>query len=473
MTVIPYPTEFIDPPHVLETETALLGAILWNADALDRVRGIVEPTDFIEPFHAQIFEAMCERRDRGETIDRHLVTLVLGDQDLGGVTVSEYLARLQGAATTIINAPDYAREIRHAAMMRRVLFAARDAVVAMSSGRVNDPSSYAASMIEELDDIASAAKASNVRRVSLGEASRSVLAHIEAVRNGKVEAGAPFGLPRLDKATLGMAPGDLIILAGRPGMGKTTMGVHVALSSARRGHGALFVSLEMTAQQLAERALSAAAYSKREEPITYRMIREAKDLSPEAIWRLEQATDYLEGLPLVIEQQPGLNVSQIAARARQVRTRFEREGKKLSLLIVDHIGLVSPSKRYSGNRTQEITEITGALKALAKELGVAILALSQLSREAEKRTDKRPVLSDLRDSGSIEQDADMVIGLYREAYYLEHKENKTFEEKALLNEIRDHLEVEVLKQRQGPTLRIKCFCDIACNVISELEERQQ
>ncbi|WP_156635495.1 DnaB-like helicase C-terminal domain-containing protein [Methylobacterium sp. Leaf123] len=150
-----------------------------------------------------------------------------------------------------------------------------------------------------------------------------------------------------------------------------------------------------------------------------------------------------------------------------MRLTAERQGQPLAALIVDHIGLIRPSKRYSGNRVQEMTEISSGLKGLAKELSVPVLGLSQLSRDVERREDKRPVLSDLRDSGSIEQDADVVLGIFREAYYLQNKPNLTDDEINRLARAQNILEIEILKQRGGPTTRIECFADLACNVLAE------
>lgn len=471
MNMRPDPVDYIEQPHALSAEQGLLGAILHNSDVIDRVRGIVDADDFHEQVNAAIFRTMCERRDAGETIDGRLVRLAIGDQDLGGITVGEYLARLYAHATTVSNAPDYAKAIRHAAMMRKLLAAARDAVAAMSSGAVQDPSRYAATMIEELDLVATSGTHESLKRVSLGSASQQAIDAALAAREGRVERGAPYGIPSLDRMTLGMRPGQMIVLAGRPGMGKTTVGVALALNAAKAGHGVYFVSLEMVAQELGERALAAASFSPRDKnPISYRDIAKGKDLTDEDIWALQEAQKRLNRFPLTIEQQPGLTISQIAARARQARSSMERRGTPLSVVVIDHLGLIKPTGRYSGNRVQELTEITGAIKVLAKELNVAVLVLSQLSRETEKREEKRPQLSDLRDSGSIEQDADMVMGLYREAYYLEHKASPSAEDLAKLEASRDIIEIEILKQRQGPTGRAKLFCAINCNAVSELSE---
>ncbi|CAO4179520.1 DNA 5'-3' helicase [Methylorubrum populi] len=456
------------PPHALDSEQVLLGAIIINNDALDLARQHVLPEDFFEPVHRHIFEVMCARRDAGEPIDRRLMLAVLGDADLGGETVSRYFARLVGEVTTISGAPGYARLIAQAAQMRRVLAVSQEGVAAMSDGSVRSPSDFAAYMIESLDEVASAGLAKHIRRVTLGTSTAGVLARVADTRAGKSRRGVPYGIPRLDSVTLGMRPGQFIVLAGRPAMGKTTVALHIALAAARAGGAVGLFSLEMEADELSERVLAALAYDPRaREPVTYRAIAEAKGLSEEALWRLDEAQKAAARIPLWIEPQAGVSLAQIAARARQMQLKAERQGRPLAGVIVDHIGLIRPSKRYSGNRVQEITEISSGLKGLAKELGVPVLGLSQLSRDVEKREDKRPVLSDLRDSGSIEQDADVVLGLYREAYYLEHKAKLTDDEINRLALAQNILEVEVLKQRGGPTVRIECFCDLACNVLAE------
>lgn len=471
MTAQTIPHELIEQPHAQSAEEGLLGAILHSPDVLDKVRGIVDAADFHVDVNGSIFAKMCERRDAGESIDSRLVRIAIGDADLGGVTVGQYIAALYTHATTIVNAPDYARAIRHAAMMRKVLATAQDAVKAMSVGAIDNPAKFAAAMIQELDEVASAGMPDSIKRVSLGEASLQAIEAAMAAREGRIERGAPYGIPSLDRMTLGMRPGQMIVMAGRPGMGKTTFGVAVALNAAKAGHGVYFVSLEMVAQELAERALAAAVFSPRDrQALSYRDIAKGKDLTDADFHALTRAQRTLSRFPLVIEQQPGLTISQIAARARQARANMERNGQRLSVVVIDHLGLIQATKRYSGNRVQEITEITGAVKVLAKELGVAVVVLSQLSRETEKREEKRPVLSDLRDSGSIEQDADMVIGLYREAYYLEHKANQTDEDRMRLAASENVLEVEILKQRQGPTGRVNLFCAVHCNAVSELSE---
>ncbi|UMY16643.1 AAA family ATPase [Methylobacterium organophilum] len=465
---IKVPTGEILPPQAIDSEQSLLGAVIINNDALDLARQHVQPEDFVEPVHQHIFAVMCARRDAGEPIDRKLMLSVLGNADLGGVTVGSYLARLVAEAITVSGAPGYARLIAQAAQMRRVLATAQEAVAAMTSGSVHAPSSYAAGMIEALDDVASAGLAEHARRVTLGKSATKALDRVMQARQGKFRRGVSFGVPALDAATLGMGPGQFIVLAGRPGMGKTLVALHFALAAARTAGVVGFFSLEMEAEELAERVLAALAYDPRAfDQISYRAIAEACSLSDDALRRLRDARDFSEKLPLWIEPQAGITLAQIASRARQMRLRAERQGLPLAAIIVDHIGLVRPSKRYAGNRVQEMTEISTGLKGLAKELGAPILGLSQLNREVEKRQERRPQLSDLRESGSIEQDADVVLGLYREAYYLEHKANLTDPEVDNLARLQHVLEIEILKQRSGPCRRIECFCDIACNVLAE------
>ncbi|WP_460452601.1 replicative DNA helicase, partial [Alsobacter sp. SYSU BS001988] len=265
----------------------------------------------------------------------------------------------------------------------------------------------------------------------------------------------------------GFYPGQLVILAGRPGMGKTTLALAIALNAARE-NGVFCCSLEMSAEELAERALAALAFDGRRTALTYRRIAEAASLSNDEVERLHHAKGRMANLHLQIEQQPGMTLGQVSARARQWKARCERAGAQLRLIVVDHIGLVRPSTRYAGNRVNEVSEISGGLKALAKELGCTVMALSQLSREVERRDDKRPVLSDLRDSGSIEQDADVVIAAYREGYYLERLPNLTPEQEQRLFDAQDQIEIEVLKQRQGPTGRFQLFASLPCNAVAEL-----
>src|SRR5262249_23296863 len=260
---------------------------------------------------------------------------------------------------------------------------------------------------------------------------------------------------------------------GRPGMGKTGLAVSSALQSARAGNHVLFFSLEMTATSLADRVLSDLCFD-RNERIPYFDISNGH-ITNEQAERVIDVSRTLGMLPLKMEQQAWLTVSQITARARKYKQALERDGKTLELVIVDHMHIIKPSERYSGNRVGELTEISGGLKTLAKELNAPVVALAQLSRQVENRDDKRPTLSDLRDSGSIEQDADLIVFLYREAYYLERTVCSGAEEEkrlARLREVRHLLEANIAKQRSGPTGLVSLFFDIASNAVRDMARRQ-
>ena len=457
------------PPSAFEAELAVLGGALHNNDVIHRILGNVQADDFQNPVNRQIFELMRACSEAGEAFNYLLVKTRLGNLDLGGITVGQYVVNLMRDATTVSGAPSHARLIAQAARMRTVFETSQLGIAAMTGGTVHDPAETASQMIEALDAVASASLADHARRVALGTSAANVLTRANEIRQGAAPRSVPYGVPRLDAATLGMRPGQLIILAARPAMGKTTLALHFASTVARFSGPVGFFSLEMDADQLSERVLAALAYDpSAREVITYRAIAEAKNLSNDAMERLIEAQRIAAGIPLWIEPQAGLTLAQIAARSRQMRLQAERQGKPLAAIVIDHIGLIRPSKRYSGNRVQEMAEISSSLKELAKELGIPVVGLCQLNREVEKRPDKRPLLSDLRDSGSIEQDADVVLGLFRESYYLEHKVDRTDEEELRLSNCQNEIEIEILKQRSGPTIRVRCFCDIACNVLAEM-----
>ncbi len=286
-------------------------------------------------------------------------------------------------------------------------------------------------------------------------------------------AGISWGLRDLDFKTGGMKRGEMFVLAGRPGMGKTALALCVARAAAELGEPSLFFSLEMGSISLADRNLADVAFD-RHNPIPYYSIANGT-LSNAQAQRVIEAGRKQRDVPLTIDPAPGLTVSQMAARARKHKQALERQGKRLGPVFVDHMHIVKPSNRYSGARVNEVGEISAALKSLAKELDVPVIALAQLSRGLESREDKRPTTADLRDSGSIEQDADAIIFVYREAYYLERATGGTAEQERIridrLLDVNDRLEAIVAKQRNGPTGTINLFCNIACNAVRDAEAR--
>jgi replicative DNA helicase len=459
-------------PHSIEAEQCLLGAVIMNQDALNVVerRYPLVPDDFFEPVHQFLFEKISAAHNAGQRIDVGLVVAELrsmADTVLpGNMTVGAYVARLAAAATTVINAPDYARTIRELSDRRKLLDTA--AMLTASAQGEASPHDCAAAAIEVLDEIATPAAQRDAIRVDIETASdRSLARMIKGMENPNIVTGVATGMPDIDDRTGGLQAGDLIILAGRPGMGKSGVAVAMVKAAAMNGVASLYFSLEMSEISLSDRILADLCYDNRDR-ITYESIARGR-LPDDQAERVINAQRRLRGLPLTIELQGGLSLSQIAARARRHRSTLERKGGALGLIVVDHMHLVAASKRYSGQRVNEVTEISNGLKALAKELNVPVLALAQLSRQVETRDERRPTLSDLRDSGAIEQDADLIIFLYREAYYLERtkSDNEDIDQKreARLQEVRNALEANIAKNRNGEGGLVNLFFDAGCNAI--------
>jgi replicative DNA helicase len=450
-------------PHNIEAEQSLLGAILVNNDAFYRVSDFLEPKHFFEPIHQTIFETAGSLIRMGKVATPvTLKTFVPADIDLGaGVTVSQYLARLAAEATTIINAQDYGRTIYELAQRRDLIGIGTDMVnVAFDAPVDFAPRAQIEDAERKLYELAETGRYDGgFQRFAQALTVAVDMAAKAFQRDGKL-SGIATGLRDLDIKMGGLQPSDLIVVAGRPGMGKTALATNIAYNIAKahraevQADGTMksvnggivgFFSCEMSAEQLATRILaeqtSIASSSIRRGGITESDFEKIRNYSIE-----------LQSLPLYVDETGGLSISQLTARARRLKRQ-----KGLDLIVVDYIQLLQGSgKRGTDNRVQEVTEITTSLKALAKELNVPVIALSQLSRQVESRDDKRPQLSDLRESGSIEQDADVVMFVFREEYYLANKEPRpgTPEyEKWMLDMSLVHGKAEVIigKQRHGPT----------------------
>lgn len=466
MNATPDPSTFAGPASI-ETEQALLGAALISNEVISRVSSLVDIDDFSEDLHRRLWEGMTTLSAEGRIADRLTLHAMIGDTNIGGMTAMQYVARLAAEATTIVNAPSYARSIRDMADKRRALAIGQDIVA--RAPHATSAADLATEAIQALDAIATRANGNAVPRVTTGQAAALSLDRAADVRAGKkTPYGATWGVRALDRMTLGMHAGELIVVQARPSMGKSSVGVASGLAAANRGTGVYFVSLEMTDMQLGDRALAATAFGKSRDVISYQDI-QAGNINDDQWNCLLAAKEKLEALPFEIEQEAGLTLSQIAARARQCKTRMERNGYHLGVVIIDHIGLIAAAGRYSGQRVNEVAEMSAGLKKLAKELGVCVVALSQMNRQSEGRENKRPTLGDLRDSGAIEQDADKVIGLYREDYYLSRKPDLTDEERQRLLDCQNVLEFIVLKQRQGELGTVRAFASMPCNYVGDLQ----
>jgi replicative DNA helicase len=459
----------------LTLEAELLGAILITNSAFEVIESIVTADDFHEGLHKQLFETFASVRETsGGLITPRLVIAAMGSDHSSsiadGVSVGQYVARLAAEACTPSQAPAYARQIREFANRRKILTAAETMAAGVHANQSS--ADIAGAGIELLDEIAMQASAGSTPQVSLREANDKSLQRMQhGMQNPGKLAGMSWGLRGLDSKTGGLKRGEMFVLAGRPGMGKTALALCVARATAAAGEPTFFASLEMGDVSLSDRNLADVAFE-RNRPIPYYDIANGT-LNDAQARRIIEAARLQRELPLTIVPAPGLTVSQIAARVRRHKQILERQGRRLGPVIVDHMHIVRPSNRYSGARVNEVGEISAALKGLAKELDVPVIALAQRSRALENRDDKRPTMADLRDSGSIEQDADAIIFVFREAYYLERATGETQERENArvdrLIDVRDQLETIIAKQRNGPTGTVKLFCDIACNAVRDPE----
>ena len=455
-------------PYDIEIEQALLGAVLVDNQALERVSSTLKPDHFYDPLHARIYELMSALSEKGGMIITPLTlhAAMKADPGLQEVGGHAYLAGLAQAAPAMPNVRDYARILQELGVRRGLIHIGEDVVNnAYEAPHDKSPQTQIEEAEKALYRLADAARYGE-GPIDFAESLRRTvqLAEKAQARGGRI-SGLVTGFADIDSLLGGLQPSDLIILAGRPGMGKTSLATNMAFNTARayvqdmeagaevpRGAPVLFFSLEMAAQQLSARILS------EQTEIEMWKIRNGKFSENE--WdKFVLSMQDLSTLPLYIDDTGGVSIAQIAARAR----RLQRE-KKIGCVIIDHIQLVAGSARRAENRVQEITEISKGLKILAKELNVPVIALSQLSRSVDSRDDKRPVLSDLRESGSIEQDADVVMFVYREEYYLKSREpepGSTEHAKWLEKCERAHRRAEVLveKHRHGATNKIDLFFD--------------
>ena len=445
-------------PHSIEAEQQLLGAILTNNDVYDRVASIISEKHFYDPVHARIFEIAAARIAKNNLASPVTLKAFMEDdeglKELGGAA---YLARLAGAAVSSFAVRDYAQMIYDMAIRRELIALGRE--IADKAARVevaSEPKDQIVQAEQSLYKLAEQGKSDSGFVSFLKAVTGAVnVANAAYQREGKL-SGISTGLVDLDAKLGGLNPSDLLILAGRPSMGKTSLATNIAYNIAKaykKGirpdgtEGAIqggvvgFYSLEMSSEQLAARILSEAS------EISSHKIRQG-DMEEDEFRRFVEAAKKLESCPLYIDDTPALPIAQLAARARRLKRTHG-----LDVLIVDYLQLV---RGMSDNRVQEIGEISMGLKAIAKELNIPVVALSQLSRTVESRDDKRPQLSDLRESGSIEQDADAVMFVFREEYYVEREKPSDDNLEAMavwqdkMSRLHGKAEVIIGKQRHGP-----------------------
>ena len=447
-------------PHNIEAEQQLLGAILTNNDVFDRIASMIGPQHFYEPVHGRIFEIAAARIQKNALASPVTLKAFMeedeGLKELGGPA---YLARLAGAAISSFAARDYAQMIYDLAIRRELIALGRD--ISDKAARVDvasEPSDQIVEAEQSLYKLGEQGQSETGFQSFLKAVTDAVnVANAAYQRDGGL-AGISTGLIDMDKKLGGLHKSDLLILAGRPSMGKTSLATNIAFNIAKAyrkgtlpdgGEGAVaggvvgFYSLEMSAEQLAARVLSEAS------EVPSEQIRRG-DMNESEFRRFVEAAKTLESCPLFIDDTAALPISQLAARARRLKRTHG-----LDVLIVDYLQLVRPASAKD-SRVNEVSEITQGLKAIAKELDIPVIALSQLSRQVESRDDKRPQLSDLRESGSIEQDADVVMFVYRGEYYKEREKpgEENLEAMATwqqeMEQLHGKAEVIIGKQRHGP-----------------------
>ncbi|KQW79731.1 replicative DNA helicase [Brevundimonas sp. Root1279] len=455
-------------PVNIEAEQSLLGALLYDNAVFERLPEKLRGAHFYEPFHQRLFDAITAAAAGGRSADPTLLADNFasdpGFTDFGGLA---YLYRLVDAAPPPSRAPEYARAVYDLAV-RRDLIRIGGEIVAEAADPAMSAEEHVSKAEGALFGLAEAGEqAKGV--ATFAEALDGALAQAEAAykRDGQL-TGLATDLSDLDQKLGGLHPSDLLILAGRPSMGKTALATNIAFNVARSykavvdpetqerrtvaGGRVFFGSLEMSKEQLALRIVSDRAGVSNDK-IRKGLINETE------FRRLKDAQAELRDIPLHIDETGGINIARLCAKARR---HARKHG--LDLIVVDYLQLITTDHSKGGNRVQEVSQITGALKALAKELNVPIIALSQLSRQVESRDDKRPMLSDLRESGSIEQDADCVMFVYREEYYLSRSEPKEGTDAHMkwieaLDQCRNQAEVIVGKQRHGPIGTVRLSFD--------------
>ena len=478
----PPATEEKTLPRNVEAEAALLGAILIDNRIAEDVQLRLRPEHFYEPLHGRLYEAILKLLDRNLIVTPvTLKPMFETDEALKALGGAAYLAQLTGHSAALIGARDFAQQIYDLALLRQLIGVGRELVEsAMDTSEDVNPLGQIESAEMALYKVAEGGGDTVGSVKTFLQASRTALALADrAQKSGGHLSGCTTGLSGLNAKIGGMHNSDLMILAGRPGMGKTSLATNIAYNAASRwlrddragiepaknmGAKTAFFSLEMSADQLATRVLA------EQSGISSEALRMGR-ISGDQFQQLSRAATELQELPLFIDDTPGLTIAALRSRARRLKRRHD-----IGFVVIDYLQLLQGSSKSGDNRVQEISEISRGLKTLAKELDVPVMALSQLSRAVEQREDKRPQLSDLRESGSIEQDADMVMFVFREDYYVAAREprDRDGEDHRKWAEDMERCfglaEVIVAKQRHGSTGRVRMKFDASITKFSDLAD---
>lgn len=436
----------VEQPRIenVEEEAALLGAMMQERSLIDPIADRLRSEHFSEPLHGRIFDAILTLHSQGRPATAVTLKPIFADdpfmREVGGA--SSYLVNIMGShGVTVIGAKGFADDIRELALKRKLIEGLRDV---MTTAHVADIAALAASVEEALAGV-------NEARIGTSELSAGTCVREALEYTGH---GVTSGIPELDRIMGPIIIKDLVVLAGRPGMGKTATALSYAIGAAQKGHGVLFINIEMSAVQLGARMAADWCFDRGETQVPFDAITAGK-LDMKQSRAIIHASEALDALPLTVIDAGRVTTGQIERMIRRWKRRYEARGHRLDLVIVDYLQRVRPDKQTNG-RTEEITQVSLGLKEAAKINDVGMLATAQLSREVERRHDKRPVLSDLRESGQIEQDADAVLFLFRPEYYVDLEEVSSshpdrLEWEQSKSKVRGQLEFICAKQRQGRT----------------------
>ncbi|MET0366362.1 MAG: replicative DNA helicase [Sphingobium sp.] len=472
--------ETVRLPRNIEAEAALLGALMLDNRIAEDVQQKLKPEHFYDQLHGRIYQIILQLLDKNMVANAVTLRPMLEHEESlkeqGGA--GAYLAQLSGNSVAVIGARDFAQQIYDLALLRELIGVGRHLVEqALDTSESVDPMGQIEAAEVALYSVSEGQGENGSAKTFLAASTAAVQVAERALNSGGHLSGITTGLTGLNDKIGGLHNSDLIILAGRPGMGKTSLVTNIAYNAAARwlrdkadgipdernmGAGVAFFSLEMSADQLATRILA------EQSGISGENLRMGK-ISRAEFQNLSRAARDLQELPLMIDDTPGLSIAALRTRARRLKRRHN-----IGVVIVDYLQLLSGTGKTGDNRVNEISEISRGLKTLAKELHVPVIALSQLSRAVESREDKRPVLSDLRESGSIEQDADMVWFVFREDYYEMAKQPRPEEEAAYqawadkMERIHGVAELIVAKQRHGATGKVRMKFEAHITKFSDL-----
>lgn len=464
--------------QAIASEQALIGALLMAPASYLSTGALVQEGYFVEPFHLKIYRAIADSHGAGRAGGIGDIRQALG-ADLtvpveGGLNLGAYLARMMREVTTL-NAADYARAMRDLWCLRQ----ARALVEALDTGL---PEHRVKGLFDSIDSLRVSVEERSASRASIGEIGLTVATQAARISAGlDKEPGITTGLAALDDAMLGWRPGELVIVAARPGMGKSTFATSLALASAdttrsERIGGVGFFCFELGADAVGARCLADLAADGRHGP-THSAVRQGR-LTLDQVQALEAATLRLKERAVMIDSRSKATVGEIEAACISMRRTFERQGRRLDVVFIDYLKQIEASDRYRGNRVYEVGEITHGLRDMAKRMQLTVVLLAQLNRGVEGRDDKRPTLADLRESGDLENDADVVIFLYRPAYYLQRqiKAEKDAEKQAelysQLAQVEHDLEFILAKNRNGAGEQtVRAWCDIGRSAVRSLDWR--